>query len=74
MHSVCSVQVMSTLHALAQSGHTVVVSIHQPRSSIWSLFDDLVSQTLNSWTEFMSVSLPSMSATLQYWLSLPPLT
>ena len=35
-------QVMSTLKDLATSGHTVVASIHQPRSSIFSLFDDLV--------------------------------
>jgi hypothetical protein len=46
-------QVMSTLHALAQSGHTVVASIHQPRSSIWSLFDDLVG-TQGRWTSLMT--------------------
>ncbi|GFH07733.1 ABC transporter domain-containing protein, partial [Haematococcus lacustris] len=34
--------VMATLHQLAAAGHTVVASIHQPRSSIWSMFDDLV--------------------------------
>ncbi|GFH27855.1 ABC transporter domain-containing protein, partial [Haematococcus lacustris] len=33
--------VMATLHQLAAAGHTVVASIHQPRSSIWSMFDDL---------------------------------
>eukprot|EP00197_Chlamydomonas_leiostraca_P006364 CAMPEP_0202866206 /NCGR_PEP_ID=MMETSP1391-20130828/7260_1 /ASSEMBLY_ACC=CAM_ASM_000867 /TAXON_ID=1034604 /ORGANISM="Chlamydomonas leiostraca, Strain SAG 11-49" /LENGTH=699 /DNA_ID=CAMNT_0049546135 /DNA_START=95 /DNA_END=2194 /DNA_ORIENTATION=- len=35
-------KVMSTLKALARAGHTVVASIHQPRSSIWAMFDDLV--------------------------------
>lgn len=35
-------QVMSTLQHLAACGHTVVCSIHQPRSSIFSLFDDLL--------------------------------
>lgn len=35
-------QVMSTLKQLAQEGHTVVCSIHQPRSSIYAMFDDLV--------------------------------
>ncbi|KAG2433874.1 hypothetical protein HXX76_008227 [Chlamydomonas incerta] len=35
-------KVMSTLKALAGSGHTVVASIHQPRSSIFAMFDDLV--------------------------------
>ncbi len=34
--------VVATLKALAQAGHTVVTSLHQPRSSIFSLFDDLV--------------------------------
>jgi ABC-type multidrug transport system ATPase subunit len=34
--------VVSTLKALAQAGHTLVTSIHQPRSSIFALFDDLV--------------------------------
>lgn len=33
---------MTTLKALAAAGHTVVCSIHQPRSSIFTLFDDLL--------------------------------
>jgi ABC-type multidrug transport system ATPase subunit len=33
---------MSTLQHLAACGHTVVASIHQPRSSIFALFDDLL--------------------------------
>lgn len=37
-----SPQVMSTLKSLASQGHTVVCSIHQPRSSIFAMFDDLL--------------------------------
>ena len=33
---------MQTLKDLAQAGHTVVSSIHQPRSSIFSMFDDVL--------------------------------
>ena len=35
-------QVMATLRDLARDGRTVVASIHQPRSSIFAMFDDLV--------------------------------
>lgn len=38
----CRVQVVATLKDLASSGHTVVCSIHQPRSSIFGMFDDLM--------------------------------
>ncbi len=33
---------MQTLKDLAQAGHTVVASIHQPRSSIFTMFDDVL--------------------------------
>lgn len=33
---------MQTLKDLADEGRTVVCSIHQPRSSIFALFDDLL--------------------------------
>ena len=33
---------MQTLKDLASAGHTVVVSIHQPRSSIFAMFDDVL--------------------------------
>ena len=36
------VQVMQTLKDLAREGCTVVCSIHQPRSSIFAMFDDLL--------------------------------
>nr|ATB19618.1 putative ABCG7 [Juniperus microsperma] len=35
-------KVMETLQKLAQDGHTVVCSIHQPRGSIYAKFDDLI--------------------------------
>ncbi|KAK9828034.1 hypothetical protein WJX81_003580 [Elliptochloris bilobata] len=35
-------KVMATLRDLARDGRTVVASIHQPRSSIFAMFDDLV--------------------------------
>ena len=33
---------MQTLKGLAEEGCTVVCSIHQPRSSIFAMFDDLL--------------------------------
>ncbi|KAE8380034.1 P-loop containing nucleoside triphosphate hydrolase protein [Aspergillus bertholletiae] len=35
-------QIIRTLKRLAQRGRTVVVSIHAPRSEIWSLFDNVI--------------------------------
>ncbi|KAF7593441.1 hypothetical protein BBP40_011544 [Aspergillus hancockii] len=35
-------QIVRTLKRLAQEGRTVVVSIHTPRSEIWSLFDNAI--------------------------------
>ncbi|WOL02861.1 ABC transporter G family member 7 [Canna indica] len=35
-------KVMETLRQLAEDGHTVICSIHQPRSSVYSKFDDIV--------------------------------
>ncbi|KAF3432222.1 hypothetical protein FNV43_RR26961 [Rhamnella rubrinervis] len=35
-------KVMETLQQLAQDGHTVICSIHQPRGSVYSKFDDIV--------------------------------
>nr|AIU41647.1 ABC transporter family protein [Hevea brasiliensis] len=34
-------RVMETLRQLAQDGHTVICSIHQPRGSVYSKFDDI---------------------------------
>ncbi|XP_058091563.1 ABC transporter G family member 7 [Magnolia sinica] len=35
-------RVMETLRQLAQEGHTVICSIHQPRGSVYAKFDDIV--------------------------------
>lgn len=35
-------RVMETLRQLAQDGHTVICSIHQPRGSVYGKFDDIV--------------------------------
>lgn len=41
-------KVMETLQQLAQDGHTVICSIHQPRGSVYSKFDDIVLLTEGS--------------------------
>ncbi|KAL2904733.1 ABC transporter G family member 7 [Bienertia sinuspersici] len=41
-------KVMETLSQLAQDGHTVICSIHQPRGSIYYKFDDIVLLTEGS--------------------------
>lgn len=41
-------KVMETLRQLAQDGHTVICSIHQPRSSVYAKFDDIVLLTEGS--------------------------
>ncbi|KAL8811787.1 MAG: hypothetical protein Q9200_001519 [Gallowayella weberi] len=35
-------QLVSTLKLLASKGRTIIITIHQPRSEIWALFDRLV--------------------------------
>ncbi|KAI1849617.1 hypothetical protein JX266_004566 [Neoarthrinium moseri] len=35
-------QLVKTLKSLAQKGRTIITTIHQPRSEIWDLFDNLV--------------------------------
>jgi ABC-type multidrug transport system ATPase subunit len=42
LDSFSALSVMQSLKALASRGHTLVASIHQPRGSIWALFDDVV--------------------------------
>lgn len=56
------VQVMTTVRDLCTEGHTVLVAIHQPRSSIYALFDDIlllsdgmVRATPASYTNFSQV-------------------
>ncbi|EHK23803.1 uncharacterized protein TRIVIDRAFT_45576 [Trichoderma virens Gv29-8] len=35
-------QLIRTLKALSQKGRTIITTIHQPRSEIWDLFDNLI--------------------------------
>jgi ABC-type multidrug transport system ATPase subunit len=35
-------KVMETLRQLAEDGHTIICSIHQPRGSVYGKFDDVV--------------------------------
>lgn len=35
-------QLMRTLRSLARKGRTIIITIHQPRSEIWSLFDNVL--------------------------------
>ncbi|KAK5995458.1 putative ABC transporter ATP-binding protein/permease [Cladobotryum mycophilum] len=41
-------QLVRTLKALAQKGRTIITTIHQPRSEIWDLFDNLIVLTKGS--------------------------
>ncbi|KAI8892529.1 P-loop containing nucleoside triphosphate hydrolase protein [Globomyces pollinis-pini] len=37
-----ALQIMNVLRNLANNGHTIICSIHQPRSSIFKMFDDIL--------------------------------
>jgi ABC-type multidrug transport system ATPase subunit len=41
-------QLVRTLKSLAKKGRTIITTIHQPRSEIWGMFDDLVILTRGS--------------------------
>lgn len=41
-------QLVRTLKSLAQKGRTIITTIHQPRSEIWDLFDNLIVLTRGS--------------------------
>lgn len=48
---------MGTLKELCSDGHTVLVSIHQPRSSVFAMFDDLILMAgVWLWTEGLRVA------------------
>lgn len=53
----CRLQVMVALKDLAAEGKTVIVAIHQPRSSIFALFDDLILLTDGAQVLFTAVHL-----------------
>lgn len=48
LDSTSAYQVVKTLQNLARSGRTIIVTIHQPRSEIWSLFDNVILLTRGS--------------------------
>ena len=39
LDSFAALNVMEHMSSLANLGHTVIASIHQPRSAIWDMFD-----------------------------------
>ncbi|KAH6997467.1 P-loop containing nucleoside triphosphate hydrolase protein [Ilyonectria destructans] len=71
LDATCAFQLVRTIRALAQKGRTIIMTIHQPRSEIWDLLDDLIilsrgslvysGSTLNclSWFESQGFQLPS---------------
>ena len=48
LDSTSAFQVVKTLQNLAKSGRTIIVTIHQPRSEIWGLFDNVILLTRGS--------------------------
>lgn len=42
LDSTSAFQIVKTLQNLARKGRTIIVTIHQPRSEIWNLFDNVV--------------------------------
>ncbi|KAF2687979.1 ABC transporter-like protein [Lentithecium fluviatile CBS 122367] len=42
LDSTSAYQVVKTLQSLARKGRTIIVTIHQPRSEIWGLFDNIL--------------------------------
>ncbi|KAF2195388.1 P-loop containing nucleoside triphosphate hydrolase protein [Zopfia rhizophila CBS 207.26] len=48
LDSTSAFQIVKTLQNLARKGRTIITTIHQPRSEIWSLFDNIVLLTKGS--------------------------
>ena len=46
LDSFAALNVMEHMSSLANLGHTVIASIHQPRSAIWDMFDKVLRQLL----------------------------
>ena len=72
-------QVMQTLKDLAREGCTVVCSIHQPRSSIFAMFDDLLvisegkllyEGSAEASLDFFEAQVPSFHPLRPMWVSL----
>lgn len=64
-------QIIRTLKRLAKKGRTVIVSIHAPRSEIWSLFDNLILLARGS-VLYSGLSSESLSYFEQCGHVLPP--
>ncbi|KAL8052952.1 hypothetical protein ABFX02_05G039100 [Erythranthe guttata] len=56
-------KVMETLRQLAEDGHTVICSIHQPRGSVYAKFDDILLLTEGS----LVYAGPARDETLSYF-------
>ncbi|ORX95355.1 ABC transporter-like protein [Clohesyomyces aquaticus] len=48
LDSTSAFQIVKTLQDLARKGRNVIITIHQPRSEIWSLFDNIILLTKGS--------------------------
>lgn len=48
LDSTSAAQVVKTLQTLARKGRTVIITIHQPKSSIWDMFDNVILLTKGS--------------------------
>ncbi|KAF2711484.1 P-loop containing nucleoside triphosphate hydrolase protein [Pleomassaria siparia CBS 279.74] len=48
LDSTSAYQIIKTLQNLARKGRTIIVTIHQPRSEIWNLFDNIILLTRGS--------------------------
>uniref|UniRef100_A0A803PBI8 ABC transporter domain-containing protein n=1 Tax=Cannabis sativa TaxID=3483 RepID=A0A803PBI8_CANSA len=59
-------KVVENLRQLAEDGHTVICSIHQPRSSVYSKFDDIVLLTEGA----LVYAGPARDAPLEYFSKL----
>ncbi|PKS11198.1 hypothetical protein jhhlp_002959 [Lomentospora prolificans] len=75
-------QLVKTLKSLAYKGRTVITTIHQPRSEIWDLFDNLIILTKGSpvysgpmkdcapWFESQGFKLPPFVNPAEYFIDI----
>lgn len=75
-------QLIRTLKGLAQKGRTIITTIHQPRSEIWSMFDRLVILTRGSpvysgkvadcipWFKGLGMELPPFVNPAEYFIDI----
>lgn len=65
---------METLGQLAQDGHTVVCSIHQPRGSVYGKFDDIVLLSEGAVVYMGPAQEEPLSYFAKFGLAKPPLS